>query len=332
MKIAILNSSCAVTPFGGVRVQGLMWADGLSKLGHEVSLVNFWDVYNWEAFDAIIVISSSGYFSQVMPILYKRNKRIFVAPIIDPSVSLSLYSFYAHFCLKIPKFGMIERPEHRNLYMGCQYGYRFLTRSLNETQFLSKSCDISVDRIDIVPLSIRFDPLRDMPQKENFCFHCSRLRSENKNVSRLIMAAKMYDFRLVLAGDLHGDREREWLYEQIYNYPNIEYIGPVDDDTLKEYYMRAKVFALPSITEGVGMVALEAAAYGCEIVLTNIGAPKEYWGDYAELVDPYSVDHIGQAIVKLLKHGKSQPKLLSFIEANYSLRACSEKLVYALQK
>lgn len=26
------------------------------------------------------------------------------------------------------------------------------------------------------------------------------------------------------------------------------------------------------------MVALEAAAYGCEIVLTNYGAPKEYYG------------------------------------------------------
>ena len=95
---------------------------------------------------------------------------------------------------------------------------------------------------------------------------------------------------------------------------------------LKQYYKRAKVFALPSFVEGVGMVALEAAGYGCEIVLTQIGAPKEYWDGQAELVNPYSVDEIGQAVVKLIKYGKSQPMLLKYISDKYSPQACSKML------
>lgn len=332
MKIAIINSSFAITPFGGVRVQGLMWCEGLTQLGHDVHLIDFWKNNDWESYDAIIVLSTSGNFSHMMSVLKKRNDRIFLAPIIDPNVSLRRFCFYSHFYLKIPKFGLLERAEHRNLYSGSQYGYRFLTRSKTESLYLSKSCDIKNDRIDIVPLSIRFPTLNEMPTKEDFCFHCSRLRSANKNVARLIKAAKLYHFKLVLAGTLHGEEEKVWLKELIEDSDNIEYVGPLEDEELKDYYRRAKVFALPSLIEGVGMVALEAAGYGCEIVLTNLGAPKEYWDGQAELVNPYSVDEIGKAVVKLLKEGKSQPHLLKFIDNNYSLRACSEKLELALKK
>ena len=40
------------------------------------------------------------------------------------------------------------------------------------------------------------------------------------------------------------------------------------------------------------MVALEAAAQGAEIVLTNDGAPKDYYKGRAYLVNPKSVDEI----------------------------------------
>jgi hypothetical protein len=46
----------------------------------------------------------------------------------------------------------------------------------------------------------------------------------------------------------------------------------------------------------------------------------------AELVDPFSIDDIGMAIIKCLEKGKSQPKLLNFIKEEYSLYACSKKL------
>ena len=111
---------------------------------------------------------------------------------------------------------------------------------------------------------------------------------------------------------------------------NIEYVGALDDTELKDYYRRAKVFALPSYTEGVGMVAMEAAAYGCEIVLTKMGAPKDYYNGMAELVDPFSVDEIGKAVTKCMNEGKSQPALLSFIKDEYSITSCSKKLEAAI--
>jgi glycosyltransferase involved in cell wall biosynthesis len=157
-----------------------------------------------------------------------------------------------------------------------------------------------------------------MHKKENFCFHCSRLRAENKNVPRLITAAKKFGFQLKLAGALHGKEDEKWLKDLIGNSSNIEYVGMISDEELISYYKRCKVFALPSLVEGVGMVALEAATQGAEIVLTNDGAPKDYYQGRAYLVNPRSVDEIGQACLLALKGGK-QPELLDFMHKHDGL-------------
>jgi glycosyltransferase involved in cell wall biosynthesis len=101
----------------------------------------------------------------------------------------------------------------------------------------------------------------------------------------------------------------------------------VDDDTLIQLYKKAKVFALPSINEGVGMVALDAALYGCEIVVTKLGGPSEYYNDLAFKVDPYSIDEIGQAIKKAMYDSNFQPKLQEYVQKEYSLSNCMDKLI-----
>ena len=169
-----------------------------------------------------------------------------------------------------------------------------------------------------------------MPQKEDFCFHASRLAASNKNVPRLVEAAKKYGFNLVLAGMLASAEEKQWLHNMIDGYANIKFVGQLTDEELLSYYRKCKVFALPSITEGVGMVALEAAANGAEIVLTNDGGPKYYLQNHAEIINPYSVDEIGQAVMKLMDGNVYQPELLDYMKNNFSASACSKKLEKAL--
>jgi glycosyltransferase involved in cell wall biosynthesis len=158
------------------------------------------------------------------------------------------------------------------------------------------------------------------------------LKSENKKTPRLVEAAKKYGFNLKLAGHLMGESERLWLNNLIDGAKNIEYVGEVSENALIDLYRRAKVFALPSLQEGVGMVALEAAAYGCEIVLTNFGAPKEYYDSKAILVNPKSVDEIGKAIMKAMNQSFAQPSLKKYIEDNYSEQALMIKLNGSIEK
>ena len=319
-----------ISPTGGVKIQAEMWRDGFKELGHEGVLINDWEEQNWKSYDAIIILGYGGSFRLWMRGLSWNNKNLAIAPIIDPKWSKLIFKFFVKYWGSQKYLGLTS--QFHDLYIGSKLGKIFFTRSNQETEYLSYSCDIPKERIFQIPLSVRFHPLHNMPKKENICLHFSRLHAANKNVSRLIEAAKKYGFLLKLGGVLNGKEEEEWLHRQIEDSENIEYIGLVSDEELKGWYERAKVFALPSLVEGVGMVALEAAGYGCEVVLTNIGAPKDYYGGRAFLVDPYSVDDIGKGVLRCM-NGEfiAQPELMGFVEDNYSLRACTQKIIDALK-
>ena len=107
---------------------------------------------------------------------------------------------------------------------------------------------------------------------------------------------------------------------------NIKYLGYLSDEKLIELYSRAKVFALPSLFEGIGLVALEAAAMGCDVVLTNRGAPKEYYNGMAFLVDPLDVGDIGSTIVDVMSGNTCQPVLSNYINSNYSINDIANNL------
>jgi glycosyltransferase involved in cell wall biosynthesis len=51
----------------------------------------------------------------------------------------------------------------------------------------------------------------------------------------------------------------------------VNFVGPVDDQRLLDYYAAANVFALASSSEAQGIVALEAMACGLPVVATAVG-------------------------------------------------------------
>jgi len=205
----------------------------------------------------------------------------------------------------------------------------FLARSNYEREYIHKACNVGLEYIYTVPLGYRNFP----PQGNNFsgsrtdsCLHVSILSGARKNVVRLINAAIKYKFNLILAGSCGDDNFKCYLNEVISKNNNIQYVGKVSDEKLFELYSSVKCFALPSLFEGVGLVALEAAACGCDIVLTDRGAPKEYYNGLAYLVDPLSVDDIGRAILKILNGASKQPALTKHIIDCYSPNVLAKKL------
>src|SRR5690606_27226277 len=113
-------------------------------------------------------------------------------------------------------------------------------------------------------------------------------------------------FRLVLAGSTGSEEEFRPIKEEIGDATNIEVLGFISEETKLDLYSKAKVFALPSLWEGVGIVALDAAVFGCKIVITKNGGPKEYYNGMAEVVDPLDIDSIGTSILKLLNENGNQ--------------------------
>lgn len=329
MKIAIYKPTVSVSPVCGVKVQGKMWRDGLVALGHQVDLVNIWDDYDWDSYDWLIMMGYGGNFRDSSRAFSKLVKRLAIAPIVDPDCGYIKYKFYTKYWGNQKHLGLSSR--FHDLYLNKDVYKLWLVRSDFEKSYVTKCLEIDESLIDLVPLQYRVPSCDTMPLKENFCFHASRLAASNKNVPRLVEAAKKYGFNLVLAGMLASAEEKQWLHNMIDGNANIKYVGQLTDEELLSYYRRCKVFALPSITEGVGMVALEAAANGAEIVLTNDGGPKYYLKDHAEIINPYSVDDIGRAVMKLMERNVYQPALLDYMKNNFSAEACSKQLEKALK-
>ncbi len=93
----------------------------------------------------------------------------------------------------------------------------------------------------------------------------------------------------------------------------VVFAGPVPDETLPDYYNLCDVFAMVSrrrpsrwggyVSEGFGIVYLEAAACGKPAVAGDVGGVPEAVkdGETGLLVDPTSVEATAQALVLLLK-------------------------------
>lgn len=304
----------------GIRSQALTWKRLLESVGHEVVLVNNWEHYNWDRFDAIHIFGYDLAIDTFLTYLIKKNPNVYISPIIDSNKSPFLYrlaSLNGLRQLRLFSTNYVLKEALKKTKGVC-------VRSEHEKRFVNYSLGVHDKQIYHVPLSTSFDKpqaIHDLLKtKEDFCLHVSSIYQPRKNVLRLIEAAKQYNFRLILAGNKGSRKDFEPLLRSIGNSPNIEVLGFVDDTTLRSLYERAKVFALPSLIEGVGIVALDAAIYGCNIVITKIGAPKEYYlecTDNVRVINPYSIDDIGKAVLELLQIDNSD-NLIQHIEQNYS--------------
>lgn len=328
MKIAFIMGSYTLSASHGVLSQCFSWMQGLEALGHEVTLVNPWNPVDWCSFDVIHAFMYSDYVADYMQALSRKNKHIVFSPILDPDFSIRSMKMMAHWgCskLKLTNRYYKIRAVKNDIAL-------FLSRSDFESQYLEQGWGVAKEKIHKVPLSISWENVNSNVPRENFCFHVSFLADDRKNVKRLIDAAEKYQFKLKLAGKLRNDEEKRKVDSWLKGTHYTEYLGFLSKEDLFLNYTKAKVFALPSTNEGVGIVALEAAAMGCDIVLTNIGGPKEYYNGMAELVNPYNIDDIGNAVVGLLSKKTMQPKLSQYIKEHYSMQNVSNLLIEGYKK
>lgn len=330
MKIAyILPNYCLIDGrSGGVRIQAAQWSEYMQSAGHDIVEINVWEDYDWKSFDVIQYF----YFGFVYLPLYESikqkapNAKFVCAPILDPHKSILVYKILSFICF--PKIKLWTEFSILRTYR--KIFDVFLARTEFEKMYLTKAFNIDEKKIRIVPLNSRLQVTENSFTKKKFCLHVSRICDPTKNVEKLVEAALKYDFNLVLAGSSTAEFDKK-LMQKIGSQKNIVNLGRISETKLIELYKEAKVFALPSTREGVGLAALEAASYGCDIVITNIGGPKEYFLPNAIAVNPNKVDEIGLAVTTLLNGDTYQPTLSKYIANKYSKEAAINSLLNAYQ-
>lgn len=310
----------------GVNSQAMRWAKSLRECGCLVEQVSPWGHYDWGRYDIIHIFGSNGmWFLTAMEALCKRNPRVIWSPVCDNTDRACvqrLKSFAGSGRLRVFSCAYIRRKAIRQ---PC----RIMVRSNYERDYLVKAYGAALPKIIKVPVAMSYGAMEhsEPAKKENFCFHLSSLYQERKNVVRLIRAARRYGFRLILAGTKGSTEEFARIETEIAGCPNIEVLGFLTEEQKIDLYRRAKVFALPSIKEGVGIAALDAAHFGCRIVITSIGGPKEYFGGMATAVNPFDIDEIGRGIVAGLACKEPCHELQAWINRSYSPDMVAKQLM-----
>jgi glycosyltransferase involved in cell wall biosynthesis len=194
-----------------------------------------------------------------------------------------------------------------------------LTASESERDELLKRAPIDPGRVIVIhhgvdhdrffppadPDAAREEVRRRLGVEGRYVLYVSN-HQRKKNPERLVqafaqVASEHPDISLVLVGRSGSSFGRvQDLIEQFGLRPRTHVLGHIPDDALPALFASATVFALPSLHEGFGIPVLEAMACGTPVVASNVYALPEVCGDAAELVDPYSVDSIAEALLLII--------------------------------
>lgn len=169
------------------------------------------------------------------------------------------------------------------------------------------SIGVPMSQIDVIPtgIDIRKFPLNSTAERQNVILYVGSL-IERKGVIYLIQAMnevrKVYpDYQLHIIGEgiLREELEsavKEWALED-----TVKFLGPRPQREVSDFMQDAKLFILPSLEEGQGVVLVEAMASGTPCLGSNIGGiPGVITNEVGVVFEPANSDAIFQAIQKIL--------------------------------
>lgn len=137
----------------------------------------------------------------------------------------------------------------------------------------------------------------------------------HKNIPRLIAAFQIIQrtnpgLKLVLAGK---NDENYAMLEQQFKKEKLEHIiftGFLAENELYWLYKNARVFVVPSLSEGFGMPGLEAMAHGAAVASSNATCLPEIYGNAAHYFNPTDTEDMSQKINEVLQSEALRKKLI----------------------
>ncbi len=95
------------------------------------------------------------------------------------------------------------------------------------------------------------------------------------------------------------------------NENRIKFVGHLEDELLPALYAGAEMLVFPSLYEGFGLPAIEAAACGIPVVTANVTSLPEVMGEAAAYVNPENTADIERAMEKVLTDRPYAQKLVT---------------------
>ena len=200
------------------------------------------------------------------------------------------------------------------LPLGRWFTKRTLTRSRHITALSNALKEqvlhlgINDNKITIIPNGVdtsTFTPLPSRQREDIILFVGSLIQRKGANFLLEAMASIAHNFphyRLVLIGDGPQKTSLQQLAKRLGIDQRVTFTGRLPQHQVKKWMQRAKVFVLPSVEEGMGVVLIEALASGTPVVASNVGGiPDVITSDVGILVPPKDVQALANALRDILR-------------------------------
>ena len=215
----------------------------------------------------------------------------------------------------------------------CSWAKAVLPNTAGEAALLRSGMGIPAERLTVVPNGVeeRFrnaspDLFRKTYGIDGFVLNVGHVGPGRKNVFRLIQALEKVNTPSVIIGRIEDNEYGRQCVAEGKKNPRLVILDaiPNDAELLASAYAACDVFALPSLFETPGIAALEAGLAGAKIVVTKFGGTEEYFGGYAEYVEPTSWELIHHGIMTALNKPKDT-LLRDHIASKYLWRHVAEQ-------
>ncbi len=113
---------------------------------------------------------------------------------------------------------------------------------------------------------------------------------------------------------------------------NVHFLGPLPQEELVAHYARARVHALPSWFETTGLVSLEAAICGCNLVVGDRGDVRDYFQNDAWYCEPGDPVSIQAAIEKAYQAPPGNRRLVARIKTEYTWQRAAAHTMAAYEQ
>jgi glycosyltransferase involved in cell wall biosynthesis len=245
----------------------------------------------------------------------------YTAPLIVPcpiAVTIHDVSFAAH-----PEWFSFRERTKRQLLTGwsARRAKIVLTDSAFSRDEIARRFAIPDHKMRVIPLGISRHTADNSHDRSALILFVGSI-FRRRHVDWLIqafaesVAGKVPDSRLEIVGENRAYPALT-LDELIRSYPpeiarRISLRSYVDDETLRQLYAMARVFAFPSEYEGFGLTPLEALTAGVPPIVLDTAVAREVYGNAARYIsaDFSNVQPLANAIIELLTSARAREEVL----------------------
>jgi glycosyltransferase involved in cell wall biosynthesis len=147
-----------------------------------------------------------------------------------------------------------------------------------------------------------------------------------KNQLKFLEAMENTDYRIRFIGNLSPNFQSYYkhLRQMALKRGNVEFISHISQEELFKHMVEAKVNVLTSWIETPGLVSIEAAFAGCNLVVSDKGSVRDYFRDYAFYCSPDDTEDIKRQTVRAMESDFDEDLRL-LVSKEYSWEKASEQ-------